>query len=63
MIYNPDVTHCSGYKCPFAETCVRAKLGAMWQDLPDEVKVRNNTPFILSSAYKDNHCKLYLKDE
>lgn len=58
MIYNADITHCSGYLCPLADSCRRFHLTIMWY----KMNQRPNAMF-MSSQYKKNKCKFYIQDE
>lgn len=63
MNYNADVTHCSGYKCPFAPECLRAQLFEQWQNLPEEQREGIFPQFISSQCFNrtTNQCDLFIK--
>ena len=52
MIYDENITHCSGYLCPLADECLRFKLLEMWT----HIYPKPNTTF-MSSKYNNMRMK------
>ena len=56
MTYNKDITHCSGYLCPFREQCLRYRLTLMWA-----MMIEKPMASFIASQYDDKNkrCSMF----